>query len=46
MHVMLGIPTYCVNRRTTPRPILLHEVIALMDVLSPWTVGRQHAGAG
>lgn len=39
--VMLGVPTYWreQTRDAAPDPAL-HEVLALADVLSPWTVGR------
>jgi hypothetical protein len=39
--VMLGVPTYWreQNRDAVAEPAL-HEVIALGDVISPWTVGR------
>lgn len=39
--VMLGVPTYWRTLRndTLPDP-LLHEIAALADIVSPWTVGR------
>jgi hypothetical protein len=39
--VMIGVPTYWRERRndTLPDP-MLHEIIKLADVVSPWTVGR------
>jgi hypothetical protein len=39
--VMLGIPTYWREQKNdTVTDPALHEVLALADVLSPWTVGR------
>jgi hypothetical protein len=42
--VMLGIPTYWREQKNdaVPDPAL-HEILALADVLSPWTVGRYHS---
>jgi hypothetical protein len=39
--VMLGVPTYWREQKNdaVPDPAL-HEVIALADIVSPWTVGR------
>ncbi len=39
--VMLGVPTYWREQKNdaVPDPAL-HEILALADVLSPWTVGR------
>jgi hypothetical protein len=39
--VMIGVPTYWRELRndTLPDP-MLHEIIKLADVVSPWTVGR------
>jgi hypothetical protein len=39
--VMLGVPTYWREQKndTVPDPAL-HEIIALADIVSPWTVGR------
>lgn len=39
--VMLGVPTYWREQtRDTVNDPALHEVLAMADVLSPWTVGR------
>ncbi|MDR3406440.1 MAG: glycoside hydrolase family 71/99-like protein [Chthoniobacter sp.] len=39
--VMLGVPTYWREQKNdaVPNPAL-HEVLALADIISPWTVGR------
>ena len=41
---MLGVPTYwrTLNRDAIKDP-KLHEIIAMADVVSPWTVGRYNA---
>jgi hypothetical protein len=42
--VMLGIPTGCRELvRDSVRDKSLHEIIALADVISPWTPGRYHS---
>jgi hypothetical protein len=39
--VMLGVPTYWREQKNDALPDpALHEVIALADIVSPWTVGR------
>ncbi|QEL20122.1 PVC-type heme-binding CxxCH protein [Limnoglobus roseus] len=39
--VMLGVPTYFREQKNdTVRDKELHDVLALADILSPWTVGR------
>ncbi len=42
--VMLGVPTYWRERKNdaVPDPAL-HEIIALADIVSPWTVGRYNS---
>ena len=41
--VMLGVPTYWreLKNDSMPDPAL-HEILALADIVSPWTVGRYH----
>ena len=42
--VMLGIPTYWREQKNDSiKDESLHEVLALADVLSPWTVGRYNS---
>jgi len=42
--VMLGVPTYWREQRNDAvADPALHEVMALADIVSPWTVGRYHA---
>jgi hypothetical protein len=39
--VMLGVPTYWREQKNdTVRDPALHEIMALADIVSPWTVGR------
>lgn len=44
--VMLGIPTYWREQKNDAvQDAALHEVLALADILSPWTVGRYQTPA-
>ena len=41
--VMLGVPTYWREMKNDAmHDPLLHEIIAMADIVSPWTVGRYH----
>ncbi len=39
--VMIGVPTYWLEQKNdTVKDTTLHEIMALADIVSPWTVGR------